>query len=361
MPVASYSLFKRMQDDGLDVHLLNIINPEYAPYFWYLFGDDCGNPKRLCNVHNCVLKRASFHPTALHTNIVEVAERIHPEVVLGVDFVATLLLKPALPTTPLVYLTTGSDQVKMMLNKGFPCVKDLTNQLSSSQYPPPTPHLREVEAIEAADLIICNSRLVQEVFELFFPFQVGKMLRDVIWFAEWICADSSQYLEFQRPFAEREIDVLFIANRWNRIEKNFSLVKEVLKARTELKIHVVGEICNRDGRLLVTNNGHVHGFLASRRKLFALMGNSKTVACPSIFDAAPGVLFEAAVMGCNVVTSENCGNWEICHPSLVADRLDLETFSEKLTRSLERRLQDRLELFLKPSSYNTLIRTLDVV
>ena len=35
-------------------------------------------------------------------------------------------------------------------------------------------------------------------------------------------------------------------------------------------------------------------------------------------DAAPGILFEGAVMGCNLVASKNCGNWEVCHPDPVS-------------------------------------------
>jgi len=51
--------------------------------------------------------------------------------------------------------------------------------------------------------------------------------------------------------------------------------------------------------------------------VFRLMGNAKTIVSTSRYDAAPGILFEGSVMGCNLVASRNCGNWKICHTELL--------------------------------------------
>ena len=90
------------------------------------------------------------------------------------------------------------------------------------------------------------------------------------------------------------------------------------------------------------------------------MGNAKTVASPSAFDPAPGILFEASAMGCNVVASKNCGNWQLCHPQLLADPFDVGTFREKLGLSVTRKYNDNMDFFLDIRSYKNLLDTIEV-
>jgi glycosyltransferase involved in cell wall biosynthesis len=101
--------------------------------------------------------------------------------------------------------------------------------------------------------------------------------------------------------------------------------------------------------------------LVTRRdELFALLGGSKTIVCPSLFDAAPGILFEASAMGCNIITSKNCGNWHICNEKLLVDPFNLNGFLEKISLSLSRKYEDNIDYFMRNKSYKNLIDTSSV-
>jgi glycosyltransferase involved in cell wall biosynthesis len=101
-----------------------------------------------------------------------------------------------------------------------------------------------------------------------------------------------------------------------------------------------------------------HGLLTERSDLFSLIGRARCLVCPSRMDAAPGVLFEASALGCNVVASRNCGNWELCHGELLADPCEADPFERCIRRALERKYPDNLDRFLNPSSYRRLVLTM---
>jgi glycosyltransferase involved in cell wall biosynthesis len=121
--------------------------------------------------------------------------------------------------------------------------------------------------------------------------------------------------------------------------KNYPLVREIAARLPRRRLHIVGafdEPCPHAVH---------HGVLADRRELFSLLGRAKTLACPSLLDAAPVVLFEASAMGCNVVATKNCGNWELCHEELAAERCTADDLVEHIERSLSRPYADNRDRF----------------
>jgi glycosyltransferase involved in cell wall biosynthesis len=210
----------------------------------------------------------------------------------------------------------------------------------------------EREAVLRADLIVPNSDSVMCLYRELFPSQTGKIFPDVIWNAEWIYRDALGLSFLRRSFSERDVDVLFIANRWSRREKNYALVKEIIARCAPVNAHIVGEAWDRSARAAY------HGFLASRTELFRLLGRAKTVVCPSLFDAAPGVLFQASAMECNVIASRNCGNWRICNEELLVEPFTLDNFVEKISLSLERRYADHIDYFVGNGAYGKLLDAL---
>lgn len=306
-------------------------------------------------MHNCVLGTRISGWGTRQEGIENIVERYHPDLLIGIDFNATLLLRAAAPKTPLIFLTTGCDEIKTLLAKEW-AMRLITsgNGVNGQLGTPSLTHRSEQEAVVAADLIITNARVVKQLYEHFYPHHAGKLLSDVIWFAEWIYQDALEYSRFKKPFWAREIDVLFVANRWSRREKNFPLVEKLIAASSGLNIHVVGEVERKSSKAVY------HGLVHERDALFSLMGNAKTVASPSLFDAAPGVLFEASAMGCNVVASKHCGNWELCHPRLLVEFLDYKEFRQKIGLSLTGSFDDNINLFLSAQSYRNLLDTIDV-
>jgi glycosyltransferase involved in cell wall biosynthesis len=206
--------------------------------------------------------------------------------------------------------------------------------------------------VERADLILLHSEQTREQFHRFYPAWIPKMGTEIVWFAEWIRDDALRRAELRRPFQDRSIDALFVASDWGRPEKNGKMVEAIALRLPGIRIRVAGRV-SRPFR----GAGH-EGLIADRDRLFALMGNARAVVCPSRFDAAPGVLFEAAAMGCNVVTSKNVGNWPLCHPDLLADPPDAATFANRVRLAIERKYADRSEVFPRPGSYAELLEIL---
>ena len=66
-------------------------------------------------------------------------------------------------------------------------------------------------------------------------------------------------------------------------------------------------------------------------------------------------------MGCNVVATRNCGNWMLCNKRLVADPFCLNIFLDKIRLSLNGKLEDHMDYFLRSNSYQNLIDTLAVI
>ena len=153
-------------------------------------------------------------------------------------------------------------------------------------------------------------------------------------------------------WVKRDIDALFVASSWTRAEKNYGLLSEIAANVEGMSVHVVGEFDEP-----IPSAVH-HGFVADRATLFQLMGRAKSVVCPSTFDAAPGILFEGSAMGCNVIASRNCGNWELCNDRFLVTDYTADAFAEAIRRARATKLPDNLLLFLRDSSYAALKRLL---
>ena len=83
------------------------------------------------------------------------------------------------------------------------------------------------------------------------------------------------------------------------------------------------------------------------------------MVCPSLIDAAPGVLFEAAALGANPVASHNCGNADVCHADLLVQEYSAQEFAQCVRRALVRKYEDGLAACLSSASYEDLVSTLD--
>jgi len=347
---ASYRLFETLQRDGLDVSFLNLIDEQDHEYFRYRFGEDYGNPRRLAGVVNCVLAGTLFES---HPELSRTIDAIAPDVLLADDFIATLLLKRASPHTRLIFMTAGLAQVAEYLRHRqgtgpFRVEEFLRAARGGLKVFAP----REREAMLAADLIVTHSDLVRDLTLALFPDCSGKVYSKVIWRAEWIADDAKPYAGLMRSFEERDIDAIFVASSWHRPVKNLPLVRAIASRAEGLRLHVVGEL---QGPLA---GATCHGLVRDREALFALLGRSKTLVCPSTFDAAPGILWEASVMGCNIVASRHCGNWMLCDKDLLAEADRSESFADKIALSLGGRREDHMPFFIDAGSYRDLVETI---
>ncbi len=347
---ASYDLFGRMLAEGRDVHYVSLIAEDPA-YLSSTFGESLGNPDGLVNVHNHYIESNADDS---QPRLARLIESLSPDILVGFGFPGALLFKRALIAPKTVLVTGSCRQAAAWVTTGRATdAVDLSRRLASMKRRPRILIPGERAAVDKADLIITHSASTLAFMSAFFPGAAGKIYPNVISFGEWIADGAARYKTHARPFAERDIDALFISNDWSRPEKNYPMTMDIARRLTDLSVHIVGDV-PRHARGAIH-----HGFIADRTTMFDLLGRAKTIVCPSLIDAAPGVLFEGAVMGCNLVASPNCGNADLCHPDLIAPRLSADDFAGCVRRATVRKHDDGLAAYLSADSYHELTATLD--
>jgi glycosyltransferase involved in cell wall biosynthesis len=350
---ASYGLVEALRASGVTATFVNLVDEQDADFFRLVFGPAYGNPRGLDGVRNCVLCAPLYDP---HPELTLLIDELDPDVVIGVGYIAALLLKRAAPRRTTIYLTSGCQQLKDAITRGRAAdYLEIRREIDRGIRRPHVTCAQEREAVEIADLVVVHSDMTRRLCEYYFPHYAGKIFGDVLWFARWIHADAADRAHLGRPFAERDIDALFVASSWARPEKNFGYLKKIVAALDGARVHVAGE-CEEP----VPGAVH-HGLVTDREALFALMGRARSVVCPSSFDTAPGILFEASALGCNVVASENCGNAMICDDRLLVRRYRPDAFAGRVRASLEQKYADNIGRFLDERPYRRFLETLDVL
>ena len=343
----AYLLFEKLQRDGWDVGFINLIKDSQEEEIRHLFGDSFGNPRSLSGVHTSALREPTWET---QPELRELILSSAPRAILAFGFNATLAARSAAPGVPLTFMTVGS-RVEHLVETGV--VRDFmdfegrpdTAALDSDR------HDREPRAVEGCDRIIVHSPLVRFAFDHRFPGARDKIHPRTISLAD-LSYDAAREAGTPRtPFAARDIDLLFVASDWARPMKNYALVREIAARLPELRTHVVGAYD------APCPHAVHHGVVPSRLELFTLLGRCKTLACPSLLDAAPNVLFEASAMGCNVVATRNCGNWELCNDELLAERCTADDFVECIRRSLSHAHADNRDRFR--GGYDALVEALN--
>ena len=325
---ASYDLFRLLRERGHDVHYASLLNEDDAAWCELEIGPHMGNPAGLPHVHTI---RVTEPARQASPGITRLVRDLAPDVMAGFGFTASQRLKNAEPDRPVAFVTGSCRQAQDYVTSGRARdANDLQQQLARGTLTRRIVHQDEARAVALCDLVITHSRLTLDMMTTFFPGNTGKIWPGVISFAEWIAEPARAMRHQARPFQDRDIDVLCVATDWSRREKNYPLVAAVAKRLGTARVHVVGAVPHR-----LSGVSH-HGFIGRRDELFALMGRSRCVACPSLIDAAPGIVFEASALGCNVVASRNCGNWDVCDPGLLADPLGVETLVARILLALER-------------------------
>ena len=322
----AYDLFECLRCDGFNVAFVNLVHASDEPRIRAAFGAEIGNPRRLNSVHTLSLSDPEWRSQPA---LVELIERLQPDWLFGFGFVGAWQLSRAAPHLPLLFRTSGSSQIGRLLREGM--IADFIGfkeQIRRGVRFPMRTIDPERDVTQHARLIFVHSPLVRFAFEVFFPAHVGKLYERDISIADLKLAEAGPYQGLRRPFDERDIDVLFVANDWSRLVKNLPLTLHLVRRLQHLRVHLVGAIDDHDIPAVC------HGLMPRRHDLYALYGRSRVLVCPSLQDAAPGVLFEAAAMGCNIVTSANCGNWQLCHPELLAESCRERPFLEAIRRGL---------------------------
>jgi len=331
-----YILFEILQRSGWDVHYLNIIEHERIRFYEKTFGNGLGNPRRLTNVHNL-----SFHNGDSLSYLKGLIDMIKPDLMIGKNFIAPYVLKSQVPDIETWFLPSSCSQIRNGIYEGMIGSEvEALERAESNGDTIPKSWAPEIRAVESADRIICHTKTTTFWFNHFYPEHKHKISEKILWSAPLVHEKLNKQKLDLKTFDDRIIDILFVANRWSRAEKNYEMVKQIIKRCRGLNIHVVGE-CGEEVEGVVYHQFLIHD------EVIGLMKNTKTIVSTSVYDPAPNVLFEASLVGCNVITSKNCGNWELCNPELLVEPYCLENYIEKINLSLSDRFQDNIEYFLQ--------------
>jgi glycosyltransferase involved in cell wall biosynthesis len=343
---AGFDLFRRMLADGHDAHLVNLFERRDSLFYSFAFGVPWGLPRGDGHVHGC---RLGVQLPGPHPALEALVGDLAPDVIIGLGYRPTLAMAGARGTARVVLFSGTCKQAQDYITTGR--ARDavtLAHRLDRGRRSPRIINREEHAAVHRTDLVVANSALSLAMFHRFFPAHRGRIFPQAVAAAEWIAAEPLARRAQALPFEARDIDVLSVASSWDRT-KNFPWVTAIARRLRKSRVHLVGESWNVPAAITS------HGFVASRDEMFALMGRARCVACPSRMDAAPGILFEAASLGCNVVASRNCGNWEICHPDLLVEPFRVDGFVECIRRAIARPYADRMQDVLDRHGYAAFI------
>jgi hypothetical protein len=347
-----------MQADGVEVRYLTVIEERDEAYHRFVCGGDYGNPDGLDGASRCVLREPFEAP---HPGLAAAIAEQSPSVVLAVGDLAAILATGSAGGVPVVLLLTGADDLperRTPLEARPPFSRALHDALADkgSRTPwstAPHPCFAPVAA-RTSYLIVAPSEPARQIFLASYPSFSGKTHPRPVAPVAWLERDLARFEELRRPWQERDIGAVFVANRWRRSVKGLALV-EAIAGTLERPIVVVGEGARE------LRGVEKAGLETDRREYLSLLGRARAVVCPSNFELSSTPLYEGVAMGCNAIASTDCGNVEVCDPGLVATPGDAASFAEKIERAWE---SPGAEAASSPSgdeAYRDLIETLEVV
>jgi glycosyltransferase involved in cell wall biosynthesis len=334
----AYGLFERLREGPFDVTFVELLGEADAVFFRFLHGADFDNPRRLEKVLCCRIEEPGAREQPA---LGELLRRLAPDLIVAWGADAARLLRPAATEPPLVLVLADCGPIERLVEGEL--IRDWMGFHAAMERGVAFPigvEDRELEAFDASDLVVPVSVLARAAFERLNPAVTGKIHSRPITPADLSYAEAEELAHLRRPFAERDVDVLFSAASWTRRAANLGLVKRVAAVLDGREVHVVGEIDEP------VANARVHGALRHRRDLHALLGRTKAVVCPALAEAGPSVLFEAAAMGCNVVASPNCGHAALCNDALLAPSCSTDEIVERIQRALSRPYVESRDSFM---------------
>jgi len=221
-----YMLFEILQREGWDVHYLNIIENDRLEFYRSTFGNVFGNPKYLPNVHNIL-----FNDGISHHQVRKLIDSINPDLFVGKNFKAPFMLKTLKSEIETWFLPSGCSQIRNGIYKGI--LRSEIDALKRARHyrnSIPLTWAPEIQAVEKADKIICHTGSTRFWFNYFYPEHKHKISENILWSAPLVYERLSKEKSDLKNFKNRSIDVLFVANRWSRDEKNYDMVKKIIRS-----------------------------------------------------------------------------------------------------------------------------------
>ena len=327
----NHELFAQLQERGEDISWINLIPADRTEVFVRKFGSALGNPESRPRVHNIFLRHPPFGP---QPDLAELICREKPDVLVGCHFIAAKLFHQEGEGCPLVFITAGFRWIQEVVPHRFRCATEALEhlRLHGPTGLPPVPPAQD-QAFRGANVCLVQAPVIKELYTHFYPQVETKIAPQIKWEGGPKLKRARHFENYVQEWGKRDIDLLFVASDWSRKIKNYGLALEILARFPDRHCAVVGDLPDELGPVAKWTQ-HL-GFVNSRDEIHKILGRSKVVVSPSSWDTAPGILYEATGMGCNIVCSQNCGNWEMCPESFLARDYTAEGFQAGIARALE--------------------------
>ena len=316
-----YLLFETLRKELPHAECWNILTPRVQEVGRRYYGPDWPNPKRLPNVRTFVVDgrkgRSQIHRALREKPVAAVLSKARE---------TTSFLNRLEPDLHVWHLTSTCSIVKNAVAESrFPSMEYILKQLKRNRFPK-VHCAEEQQAVRLADRILFHTEGMKFWYHAFYPEHREKMEEKVFWDYPLI-KDRFRRIHPNTPWRNRPIDLLFVATDWRRGEKNFPLLAQLCRSFVRRRIMVIGFLPERLPDSVIAFDKMSQGDVVQA------MAQTKVVVCPSRYDEAPNVLFEAAIAGANIVCSKNCGNYRLTDKELVA-RLEPIDFSDKIQTAL---------------------------
>lgn len=208
-----------------------------------------------------------------------------------------------------------------------------------------------------ADIIVPNSLLMKNMYNIVYPQYSHKLLNNVI--------DTSKYVYYLNSFnnkntninTEKTFDIILVSNRFDRKEKNFEHIFNILTDTIfdKFKKIIVGEI---NEKIIKFPECDFTGF-TSHDKVIENMYKSKILIVPSLCESSGNVIREALMCNTIPLISVNVGFNERFPPDFVCETFDASEWKTKLLNLLNN--YDELKNILKNINLDTGYDILDIL
>ncbi|PIQ83089.1 MAG: hypothetical protein COV76_00030 [Candidatus Omnitrophica bacterium CG11_big_fil_rev_8_21_14_0_20_64_10] len=328
-----YFLFESIRERIPTSEYWNIVTPRLVETGQRHYGPYWSNPRGLRPVRTFLVDgRRGW------TDLRRALLREPRTVVLSKSRKVTALFKKIAPEVPVWHLTSTCEIVKNAVAEGvYPSMESVIRALRAGKFSGArSPD--ETQTLKSADRILCHTRGMKFWYYTFYPECREKIEEPTFWDYN-LTRRQFRNLYPKTPWRRRPIDLVFAATDWRRGEKNFPLMRRLCEHFAKRRrIVVFGFVPKPLPRGVICFDTMLQW------DMVRTMMESKAVVCPSRYDEAPNVLFEAAESGANIVCSRNCGNYRLTDPQLTAD-LDFPDFVRKINTALKRPFPPDTRLF----------------
>lgn len=221
----------------------------------------------------------------------------YPEIILAKNYAAPVESKKIFKGIPVVYLVTGSPQMRDMAQRNISAQKYLSSNENIKFVP-------EQICINKSDYVFPNSLLCKQLLFKHYG-QLSKIMEPL----DTSFVTNNEMKEKKR-FLSRKYDIAFVCSNLGRDVKNPDLANKIFSYYKNCNKILIGANSNIFKNI---NNTKVYG-LVNNSKIMEILNDTKLLICTSYFDSSPNVIREALSCGANVLFSKNCG-WSEEYPT----------------------------------------------